>query len=379
MGMNEERPDQPASPSAASLDDLAAYALDAHEADDETAIEFHLLASPDAARWERALRDAAGELATGVDEVAPPPHLRQRVLAAAFRRRPPGTARRPAGTADDRGAVDVDRDVDGGSPVEVHRIELRRVLDLLDGLEHDDWTRSLDPPELAGWTVHDLVVHLAANESLLADRLGVPVPGAAETSGDNADRTAAARVRHRGQPPGAARAELRAAAEAVAQRVSTLDAEALDATIDWWGRPTPVRIALLVRAFESWTHADDIRRALHLPMLAAPPASLATMTLTACGWVPLMLAARGIRKPGRSVRFTFTDLPGTSYDVALDEVGVVRPPGSRPPDATIEVDAESFCRTVGNRVAPTELGYRSTGDIELAREVIGAVPALAVL
>jgi uncharacterized protein (TIGR03083 family) len=378
MGMNEEHPTTPQSspPPAASLDDLAVYALDAHESDDETAIESNLLASPEAARWERALRDAAGELATGADEVAPPPHLRQRILAAAFRRRPPGVDQGgDTGAGNGAGAGEGD----GGSPVEIHRTELRRVLDLLDGLAADEWTHPVDPPEFAGWTVHDLVVHLAANESLLATRLDVPVPGVPETSGDNAERTAAAHARHRGRPPAAALAELRAAAAAVGERVSALDADALDATIDWWGRPTPVRIALLVRAFETWTHADDIRRAVGLPMLPAPPASLRTMTQTACGWVPLMLAARGIRRPGRVVRFTFTDVPGAAYDVALDQVGDVRPAGTGPTDATIAIDAESFCRTVGNRVPTAELRYRSTGDTGLAREVIDAVPALAVL
>jgi uncharacterized protein (TIGR03083 family) len=363
MGMNEEHRTPPPT---TSLDDLAVYALDAHETDDETAIESHLLASPEAARWERALRDAAGELAAGSDEVTPSPHLRQRVLAAAFHRRTPGS--------DDDGR-------DAGGAVEVHRIELRRALELLDGLAADDWELSLGPPEFAGWTVHDLVVHLAANESLLAARLDVPLAGTPETSGDNDARTAAARTRHQGRPPAEALGELRAAGDAVDRRATSLDDDALDAMIDWWGLTTRVRTALLVRAFETWTHADDVRRALGLPALPPPPASLRTMSATACGLVPLMLAVADVHRPGRVVRFTFTDLGGASFDVALDEFGQAGPADAAPGqvDAAIEVDAISFCRCVANRLPPTELAYRSTGDAVLAREVIDATPTLAVL
>lgn len=363
MGMNEEHPTSP--PSATSLDDLAVYALDAHETDDETAIESHLLASPDAARWEQALRDAAGELGAGTGEVAPPPRLRQRVLAAAFRRRAPGSD-------DDDGRA-------AGGPAEVHRIELRRAVELLDGLTADDWELPVDPPEFAGWTVHDLVVHLAANESLLADRLDVPLAAVPETSGDNVRRTAAARARHQGRPPAEALAELRAAGDAVDRRATSLDDDALGTTIDWWGLATRVRTALLVRAFETWTHADDIRRALHLPALAPPPASLRTMSATACGLMPLMLAAADLHRPGRVVRFTFTDLRGASFDVHLDRAGQADPPGPGAVDAAIELDAVSFCLCVANRLPPAELAYRSTGDVDLAREVIAATPALAVL
>ena len=70
--MNDEFPTPPISP-----DDLAAYALDAHDAEDAAAIAAHLDTSPDAVRREHDLRAAAGEYASAVvDEVAPDPDLR---------------------------------------------------------------------------------------------------------------------------------------------------------------------------------------------------------------------------------------------------------------------------------------------------------------
>ena len=57
-----------------SPDDLAAYALDAHDAAGAAVIAAHLDTSPDAVRREQDLRSAAGEFAAAiVDEVSPRP------------------------------------------------------------------------------------------------------------------------------------------------------------------------------------------------------------------------------------------------------------------------------------------------------------------
>ena len=56
MGMNDESSREPVSP-----DDLAAYALDAQDAADASAIADQLQASPAVARREQDLRIAAGE------------------------------------------------------------------------------------------------------------------------------------------------------------------------------------------------------------------------------------------------------------------------------------------------------------------------------
>jgi uncharacterized protein (TIGR03083 family) len=357
MDMNGDSPKAPVSP-----DDLAVYALDAHDADDAAAIVAHLDASPDAARWEQDLRGAAGEFAAAVvNDVNPAPELRSRMLAEARRRRAPAAV------------------VGGASPIGVRRVEVARAILLLHDLTAADWARPVDPTEFAGWTVHDVVVHLAANESLLAYQLGVPVPGIPETATDNEDRTGQARSRHAGRPPTRAVAELEAAAEAIDTELAARGEARLDEPIDWWGGLVATRVAVLVRAFETWTHADDIRRAIGLAMVAPPPASLLTMTRTACGLVPTMLAARDASHPGRLVRFRFTDLGGAAWDVDLGAVGGVRPAGDDAVDAEIVTDAVAVCRAASARLDPRELTNVVVGDDELARDVIDALPALAVL
>ena len=356
MGMNEESPRAPVSP-----DDLAAYAIDAHGAEHTADIAAHLAASPNAVRWEQVLRSAAGEYAAAVvHDVTPAPDLRSRVLAEARRRREPAAM------------------VAGSSPIDVHRVELARAILLLRDLTVDDWRRPVDPPEFAGWTVHDVVVHLVANESLLANQLSVPVSGIPETATDNEGRTAQARARHAGRLPAHAVAELEAAAEATDTEVTIRGEARLNEPIDWWGGRAATSVALLVRSFETWTHADDIRRAIGAGMVDPPLASLLTMAHAACGFVPSMLAVRGAYHPGRLIRFRFTDL-GAAWDVDLGAVGGVRPAGDHAVDAEIITEAAAACRAISARVDPRELGCEVVGDEQLAREVVDALPALAVL
>jgi uncharacterized protein (TIGR03083 family) len=356
MGMNDESLNPPVSP-----DDLAAYALDAHDAEDAAAIAAQLAASPGDVRREQDLRSAAGEFAAAVvDDVTPAPALRSRVLAEARRREPAVT-------------------VAGASPIDVHRVEVARAILLLRDLTVDDWTRPVDPPEMAGWTVHDVVVHLLANESLLASQLGVPAPGIPETATDNEGRTVQAQARHASRPPADAVAELEAAAEAADTEVVARGEARLDEAIDWWGGRAATWVPLLVRAFETWTHADDIRRAIGADMVVPPPASLLTMAHAGCGFVPSMLAARGAYHPGRIVRFRFTDLGGAAWDVDLGAVGGVRPAGGDAIDAELITEAAAVCRCISARVDPQQLTYDVVGDEQLAGDVVDALPALAVL
>ena len=355
--MNNEFPNPPVSP-----DDLAAYALDAHDAEDADVIAAHLDASPHAGRLARDLRSAAGEFAAAVvDQVTPSPELRSRVLDEARRRRPPVTV--PAGS----------------SPIDVHRVEMGRAILLFRDLTVDDWARPVDPPELDGWTVHDVVVHLVANESLLAAQLGVPVSGIPETATDNEGRTAQAQARHLDRSPAVAVAELEAAAEAAATEVAVRGEARLDEPIEWWGRRIATRMAMLVRAFETWTHADDIRRATGVDMVDPPPGSLLTMAHAACGLVPRTLAARGGHRPGRLVRFRFTDLDDAAWDVDLGAVDGVRPASDEAVDAEIITTAAAICRGISARLDTRELAYDVVGDELLARDIVDALPALAVL
>jgi uncharacterized protein (TIGR03083 family) len=349
------------------MSDEAQPTPDALDTDDETAIELHLLATPRSAGWEAVLRDPAGpDAASGVEEDEPPPGLLDRILSKALEARPAGQP------------VDATGFDDLPSPVETHRIEQQRALLYLQGLRPDDWQRPVDPPEFAGWTVHDVAAHLAANATLVAATLAVPVPGVPETEDGLETRTAATQARHRTLPPSVAVAEIDAAARAVDRAVAGLDETGLDEQISWLGVPMEIGWVLTQRAFETWTHIDDIRRAVGDEMRPPPVGSLRMMTRAACGLIPLMLAVRGEDHAGKTVRVGFTDLTD-AWDVDLGDFGGPQPAGGDPVDAELTLAAVDLCRGLGARVPEGGLAYTSTGDAGLAHAVVEAVPALATL
>ena len=161
-------------------DMLAAYALDAVDEDDALMIDAELATSAEAASDVALLQSAAGEYAAATSpDIRPPAELRDRVLTNAFATRE-GMAPTPADARD------------------VHRLEAERFSLLLRQLTQAQWDASVDPPEFAGWTVRDLVSHVAASEALTAQLLGSPLAQVPETDTGNESRTALVQARHRG-------------------------------------------------------------------------------------------------------------------------------------------------------------------------------------
>ena len=119
-------------------------------------------------------------------------------------------------------------------------------------------------------------------------------------------------------------------------------------TISWFGLDLSLGFALTQRAFEIWTHADDIRAALGLPLVPPPPASsLETMSSTVVEMIPIMLAVNEVTAEGRLARIVLTGDGGGAYDIALGFADTV---GSPTPDVTVELDVVDFCRAVGDRL-----------------------------
>ena len=223
-----------------------------------------------------------------------------------------------------------------------------------------------------------MAVHLAANASLVANNLGAPVPGIPETTADNEGRTAQARRGTRGgrrrwpwrnsrRPP--RRPTRRSASGAKPGWTSRSSGGA---------RHAATGVVLLIRAFETWTHADDVRRAIGTAMVPPPPPSLLTMAHAAAGFVPSCWRLGAPTTPTGWCAW-FTDLPGAAWDVDLGAIGAIRPAGDDPVDAEIVTDAVGFCRGISARLPAGELRRTIAGDEELAEEVVEALPALAVL
>ena len=207
---------------------LGAYALDACSPEETAAIEAVLAEHPDLA--DEAMRLTARRV---VDRRHRDPRAagvvaRPRAHACALTQRTP-----------DR-ALDTYMSLSG---------TLAGVIDELPEAALDETTAN-------GLTAHDLVVHMAAQESLLAQEAGAPsLPDLQETDIDA--RTAALLPSFDGQP-------VRAASDALAARGREQPRAGPRATSvapsPGAGIPMTRDDAIVVRAFETWIHTDDLRR-----------------------------------------------------------------------------------------------------------------------
>ncbi len=279
--------------------------------------------------------------------VAPPPDLRARILDASRRDRAPG---RPA------------PDVPDISPVEGFNRSRHAFFVTLSELDDEHWRR----PVLRDLDVQGLVGHLTGVEEDMQRGLdGDPEVAQA----DHVTSTQPAALRQAGRPPAETQAEWGQAAQQTLARVR--DAGDLNAVVPVYGLPLPLGMWLVVRAFELWTHENDIRRAAGLPASVPAPATLRLMTDLVAGVLPLATAGAGV-EGAISLRLVLTGPGGGTWDV---------PVGGPDPDALpmrIVTDAVGFCRLAANRAAPADLDLDLTGDPGQAALVLAAATTLGL-
>jgi len=133
------------------------------------------------------------------------------------------------------------------------------------------------------------------------------------------------------------------------------------------GLRLPVTALLVVRAFELWTHENDIRQAVGWAPSVPDPSTLRLMTDLAARLLP---HAAALPEPVE-VRLVLTGPGGGTWDVTM---------GSAPAAATVAIvaDAVGFCRLAANRLTPDDLAVNVTGDPARAAAVLAAATTLAL-
>jgi hypothetical protein len=207
--------------------------------------------------------------------------------------------------------------------------------------------------------------------------LGAPLDGIPETSTVNEVRTEQTRARHRSLLASQVISELENATANVRTVLDAMEPAELDAAeLTWFGADMTVATVCIVRAFETWTHADDIRRATTRPHTPPPAPSLATMSDRAVGWTSLMLALGGTDVgPGTAV----IDLQGPGGGKHIVQLRADVGSLDDDPRFTLRMDVVQYCRAVGRRFPPGGVEYDVDGDDELAQQLIAALPNLAQL
>jgi uncharacterized protein (TIGR03083 family) len=273
-----------------------------------------------------------------------PAELRQRVLDAATSARAVG---RPA-----------------ASPPRIAPVEAMRRA----AVAFDDTLLSLTPtqwsqPALRDLDVQGLVGHLIGMEhdvrrALLGDRDVADIDHVVSTQ-DEADGQI-------GLPVETTRLRWRLSLDETLDRVTDMDTST---PIALHGMRLPLGALLVVRAFELWTHENDIRRVAGLPPSDPDAQTLALMTDLAARMLP-----RGAAKAevgAVELHLVLTGAGGGVWDVRLGDVADAA-------EVMVVADAADFCRLVADRLRPEELDVHATGDPAAVRDVLVAAAALAL-
>ena len=283
----------------------------------------------------------------GREPMALPAGLRERVLEASRQARAVG---RPA------------PEVTEICPAEAFSRAADALYGLLCTLGDDDWRL----PVLRGLDVQGLVGHLIGVEDDVHRCLSGD-PEVAEAN--HIESTQPAAARQDGRSPAQTLTEWRRAADRTVNRVHAFGDPTAEVAVH--GMRLPLGALLVVRAFELWTHDNDIRLAAGLPSSVPDASTLRRMTELAARLLPHGATRAGLQEPV-DVHLVLTGPGGGTWDVAA---------GEAPPDPVsicIVTDAVGFCRLVAGRVTPADLDLHVTGDPGRVAGVLAAAAALAL-
>ena len=140
------------------------------------------------------------------------------------------------------------------------------------------------------------------------------------------------------------------------------------------GMQLPLGALLVVRAFELWTHENDIRPVAGLPASAPDPATLRLMTELAVHLLPVGVASVAGEGTPFDVHLVLTGPGGGTWDLVLGK----RPKPVEVPEVAIVADAVAFCRLVADRIGPAELDATLSGATAHAATVFAGAAALAL-
>ena len=170
-------------------------------------------------------------------------------------------------------------------------------------------------------------------------------------------------------PLGAGRHTWRAATEAMGAWALRDNGRAV---LPWSGFEVARRTALATRAFELWTHDDDVRVALGREREVPTESELALMSYIAVGILPACVAAAG-GAPAAAARIVLTGPGGGDWTLSFD--------GRNHDDVavTVTMDTVKYCRLVAERATPDGCGAIVDGDLEFGRRILESASAFATL
>lgn len=228
---------------------------------------------------------------------------------------------------------------------------------MLSALDPDAWAR---PSACAGWTVADVVLHLAQTEEAVAATVaGEPFPVPPGVSGGTIDELMASWVASERDLDRELILDRWDAARRIAVK-SLVDADPASLVV-WAAAPLKSRTLATTRLSEHWIHAHDIADPLGIDLPDTDRlwhiARLAQRT------IPFAFGRAG-RGDAPSVRAELTGPTGEGWTF-----------GDADADVVIAGSAAEFCRIAARRLEPDEASISATG--ERAPEVLELIRTYA--
>jgi uncharacterized protein (TIGR03083 family) len=257
---------------------------------------------------------------------------------------------------------------------------LHGVAELGRRLTAEQWTA---PTECPGWSVGDVVRHLAWVESFLAGRpqreVQVDWDSAPHVRSDFGRLTELGVEARRNQSLQECCDELAGLVDVRLAQLMALDPLALDTeVIGVFGTPVPFDRMIRMRTFDSWTHEQDIRRAVGLPANLASPGALVT-AVQEVRTLAFMLSRNVEAPPGTTLRLTVTGpVAFERYAAVSDDGKGVDIDAVDDPTLTVSTDWETYARLVAGRLDvddPDVLAKVELGGHPDAAHLAARIPA----
>lgn len=231
---------------------------------------------------------------------------------------------------------------------------------LLEDLGEDDWQRPA--PSCEGWTISDVVLHLAQTDELAIGSVratfddGLSTLFSANGTASNVDEAAEAMVVSERETSGAAVFERwRIQSDEVRQLLAACDPSARK---QWVSGTLSARTLATTRLSESWIHTRDVAEALGIEL--DPSTRIWHIARLAWRTVPYAFARAGRDRPG-PVAFELRGPNAEVWEFDADEIA----------STVIRGDAIDLCLVAARRLDPADTSLVGEGpDADAVLELV---------
>lgn len=243
------------------------------------------------------------------------------------------------------------------------------IADLCAGLSEEEWKL---PTGCPGWSVQDQLSHLIDYEAFA---LGRPRPehtvGDVSNARNDMGKINEVGVDYRRSLAGAeVLAEFDDVTAARLERLAELTEEQLDEETDTPIGPGTVRDLLRMRNMDTWSHEQDMRRALRRPGHAAGP-EVDDAVAYWSQFLPFAVGKRAGAPDGTTAVFHIGEQPPVAVAVENGRGAVAEVPDD--PAVVLRMDAVQFAALVGGRTDARPEDVEVTGDQALGRTIASSL------